>query len=595
MKTRFNQIIVLTMIALLILSAVTFNQTGLAQQGGSPVFLPIVAKNTGSTPTPPPSEAWTDAEEAAINAVVTDGGTLEKLAEDEHEYTTEVLTQTIDGEDYWLNVENHYVVQNKTDVLYLGSNDDIIWPGALIEGDQAHEFVYTPIALPRAPLMLSVNLENVACAGELTHEVVDPNLSNIREGIRQLLQEAREDCDVVPAQAQFQRTQVYNESHLNLALGASVDSSVVDLKTRFSWEDTSKKNKIIAKYEQVLYEVNINTPLTQAEFFDASRTSVAEIGDKIPAGSNPMYVAGVKYGMMALMFFETNYSKEMVDAAIDLTIQRGISATITGTLTAQNVLDASDIEIVVYGGSTAGLETIYTGTAGFEEVIKASASGGPDAPGVPLVYKFRHFSDNNLALITLTSDYSLSTNRFPVYPKIRVALDSFKLTSLDWEDDPFITVLEMLEMAIYVSAKNCSLVGVCADALIIDDEARGMFGLEKLSDDPASGWPDTWNPDPNPYVEFRYDNSKDPYDWEHAWLSVRARAVEDDLLYDPDDVAEDTVLWDGQILEGASLNPLGYPEKEYIIPISKTDPDPWPLHSGIYSMDVKILVTLMNP
>jgi hypothetical protein len=89
-------------------------------------------------------------------------------------------------------------------------------------------------------------------------------------------------------------------------------------------------------------------------------------------------------------------------------------------------------------------------------VINASASGGPDSPGVPLVYKFRNLSDNNLGQITFSTNYAISgPNRFPVYPEIRVYLDNFKLKEAYNEDFPFNLRLEMREMAIYVTAQNC--------------------------------------------------------------------------------------------------------------------------------------------
>lgn len=548
MKTRIYQVVCLSMIALLALSAYPFYQAGPVQAGsngvseaGSSLYLPLVGTGLSGSQ-PPPSQQWTDGEKSTIHSIALNAGYLGKLAEDDPgNPSTETITQTINGEDYWVDVGTNYVVKNKSDILFLGTNDDVIWPGALIEGDQAHDFVYTPITIPRAPVTLSVNLENVHCAGGLTRTVADPKLSTTREGIRLLLQQARQGCEIVPAQAQFSLEQVYDESSLNLALGGNVDTSAVDLSAKLNWNDISKRNKIIAKYQQVLYEINIDTPVTQADFFDKSRTSVAAINAAMPPGSDPMYVAGVKYGMMALMFFESNYSDQTVRAAIDTSIRSTISATITGTLTAKTVLDASKIEIVVYGGSTAGLVKLsYSGTQGFNDVIRASSRGGYDSPGVPLLYKFRNFSDNNLAMITFTSDYAFSSNFFPVEPRIAVVLDNFEILRGYTEDFPFITIYEMDDMIMTVNAKNRSSFGDPGTDIYPLNQQKGTWTVVNVPlDSPGNHWPSA----PMDPIYLFYDNRHQPFDWRYATLSVKGQVDQLDIWPDATDHGEYTRNW----------------------------------------------------
>jgi hypothetical protein len=187
-------------------------------------------------------------------------------------------------------------------------------------------------------------------------------------------------------------------------------------------------------------------------------------------------------------------------------------------------------------------------------------------------------------------------NRFPMRPKVRVSIRQFQLQpGYNWEDWPVETYLEMNEMRIYVSAKNCGP-GSCAGTLIVDNSPTGHIGGLLLLHDPPQ---DVWTPDPRPYVEFRYDNLKAPYDWVYAWLSVRARAVEDDLGSDPDDVAENTQEWSSgkDLFEGAALSndvkdgaAFGLPTKEYMIYIYNNTS-----LNGNYAINVYIRVTLMNP
>ena len=568
----------LLLIAALLSIAFVFNQPGAAKIGAS-VFLPLIARNMNSTPPPPPG-TWSLADKTAIQSIVLNAGILGKKAENTEEVTTGTITKTIGSEAYWLDVENHYVVRNSTDLLNLGNNDDVIWPGALIEGDQAHDFVYTPITLPRAPVVLSVNLENVACAGNLTQVVNDPNLSNIREGVRLLLQEARSGCTIVPAQADWNKQEVHSEQHLNMALGANINYSTINLKTNFDFTDTSKKTRIIAAYRQIFYTVNINTPITQADLFDPTRTTVDQIRAAMPAGTDPMYVAGVRYGMMALMFFESSYSSKDLNFALDAAYNgQVISATITGTVSAKTILENSKINIVVYGGSTAGLKEVYEGINGFYAVINASASGGPDSPGVALIYNFRNLADNNASLITFSTNYSISMSRFPVRPRIRVYLDKFFLESAYSEDWPFNTLLEMREMAIYVSAGNC-IAPSCPTENLLGYSSGSFYTI---------GVGGTYDPGDSAYVDIIYDNRHTPLNWDtDSWLRVRSKTTEDDIWPDPWDVAEFTQTWatGPLMLEDAELNLQGRPERTYVHNL--TD-------GGNYTFKCTFVITLMNP
>ena len=78
--------------------------------------------------------------------------------------------------------------------------------------------------------------------------------------------------------------------------------------TRFDWGSTTRKNKIIAKYQQLYYTIDMDTPSSPAAVFAASNT-LEGLKSAIPPGSCPVYVAGVTYGMMALTFIETDYTE----------------------------------------------------------------------------------------------------------------------------------------------------------------------------------------------------------------------------------------------------------------------------------------------
>jgi hypothetical protein len=95
---------------------------------------------------------------------------------------------------------------------------------------------------------------------------------------------------------------------------------------------------------------------------------------------------------------------------------------------------ASSIRIIVYGGSTGGIEEL-TGFDSFMNIIAASTEFTPQSPGVPLLYKFRHLRDNTLAMISLTSQYTI-TRQVRIRQGVRVTCNRIVCEMSD-DDDPF--------------------------------------------------------------------------------------------------------------------------------------------------------------
>lgn len=399
METSKKHVLIILVVLLL---ALLFFTASVASNSNNKVYLPVQQCSTCTAS--PPSETWSQAERAYIENVVSDAGKVAPLDEDRHDITT----SSLDQDDYRYTYEKHDVVDNIDSVLYLGLNDDVIWPGNLVEGNKAHDFVYDPVTLPRQPIEISVSLESSCTGPSITHTVVDPKLSTMRQGISDLLEKAIVDCTHVPAKVDFKYEQVTNTSQMSLFTEADVRYGAGSLDAKFNWDSVTHKNKIMARYRQIYFSIDVDTPVSPADLFDPLRTTLGDITTALPPGSMPMYVSGVNYGMMALMFIETNFSYEQMQLALNAAYSTGVIDVDLGFgYTAREVLSSSIIQIVVYGGSTKGLGELETGMNGFLKVIEASKDFTEESPGVPLVYKFRHLKDNTLALITLTSQYTL--------------------------------------------------------------------------------------------------------------------------------------------------------------------------------------------
>ncbi|MCB0552910.1 MAG: thiol-activated cytolysin family protein [Phaeodactylibacter sp.] len=341
-------------------------------------------------------------------------------------------TWTEDKDGYRYTYEKHDVIENLENVTYLGLNDDVIWPGNLVKGNHVQDFVYEPISVDRAPITLSLNLESSSTGSSLYHEVTNPKLSTIRQGISDLLKKAIVADTKVPAKADFRVQQVFSQSQMNLAIGADLSYAGASFSSQFNWDEGNTSTKIMAKYWQLYYSVDIDIPQTPAGFFDPDVT-MDELKTAIPPGSMPLYVAGVNYGMMAIMCIETNLSYSLMSTALDMAYHGAdLDAEVDFGYTANEILQSASYTIMVYGGSTAGLNDLETNIDGFKKVINASTEFSSDSPGVPLVYKFRHLIDNTLAYVTLTSQYTL-VKPLQMYQEVLINVEKFTCIMADDE------------------------------------------------------------------------------------------------------------------------------------------------------------------
>jgi len=411
-----------------------------------------------------------------VGRVIEQAGHLQPLGPDKDVVTD---TQSRDEGSFRYITEVHDAALNVQEITYLGLNDDVIWTGNLIKGANLHRFVYEPIVgLARNPVMLSINLEGSGGGSTITESISDPRLSTVRQGISDLLDRAIQAGTTFAARAVWERKQVYSESQLNLAVGADVRYSSVNVSAMFNWDSTTRKNKILAKYQQLYYTIDMDTPSSSAAVFGSSNTLDA-IRAAIPPGSCPVYVAGVTYGMMALTCIETDYTESEMNASIDAAYSSApLDVEIRSGLTKRQVLENSSIKTVVYGGASAGLDQIYTGYEGFTEVVRASINLGTESPGVPLIYKFRHLCNNNLAGVTLTSQYSI-TRIIRLRQMVRIVADSLVCV---WANDGCgDDQLEVIHIAVRANATQKSSVtdpGVryCAQDTLVFDFAAGGYG-----------------------------------------------------------------------------------------------------------------------
>jgi hypothetical protein len=177
----------------------------------------------------------------------------------------------------------------------------------------------------------------------------------------------------------------------------------------------------------------VDLPAAPYDLFDPA-AGVESVAAALPPGSMPMFVSSVSYGWMAVLFIETDYSKDEMGMALDAAYDPAgnLEAKMSFGYSAKDVLQNSKIQIIVYGGSTSGITSdTLKGYSGLLELIQGSKDFGSNSPAVPLSFRLRHLSNNLIAKIALTEEYTI-TRKVSLRQFITISADKFACT---WDND----------------------------------------------------------------------------------------------------------------------------------------------------------------
>lgn len=281
---------------------------------------------------------------------------------------------------------------------------DVVYPGALLIGESIASGQYIPLTGKRGPTTISISLMNLG--GSVAATVTNTSLSTVRQAINDIL--SREVSGATPAYISFTMEQVYSTDHVGAVLGGNYGNGTTAVGGQFDFTDTARKTKILVRFLQVYYTIDIDIPVYPCLFF-AADADWDHIHNQI-SNTSPVYVSSVSYGRMALFSFESAHSATDLRGAIEASFQaaqQGISLDATN----RYILDNASIKATIVGGN--GLEaaqavTGFDGTGGLKEYLVNGGNYSPDSPGVPIAYKLRYLRNNALARIVFNSEYQIS-------------------------------------------------------------------------------------------------------------------------------------------------------------------------------------------
>jgi thiol-activated cytolysin len=296
--------------------------------------------------------------------------------------------------EYIYHTDFYEVAAGYDEQIVLNPQTDVIYPGALVKGESILDGTYTLIPAKRMPITISTSLTG---SGTVSVTVDDPKLSTIREAINNLM---KQQYDVPPANMGFTIEQAYSAQQLDLSLRASYKGGGVNVKGGFDFNNKQVKSRLIAKFIQSYYTLDMDLPDRPSDLF-AGDVDRALFGTYMP-----MYVSTVTFGRMALFTIESEFSETEVRAFLSASY-----AGVSGSASAEfdQLKSKSTMKVYILGGSGGAAGATINGFEDFKNYIISGGNYSKTSPGAPISYKIRYIRDNTIGKIVFAASYPIVT------------------------------------------------------------------------------------------------------------------------------------------------------------------------------------------
>jgi thiol-activated cytolysin len=310
-------------------------------------------------------------------------------------------------------------------IVAYAANSDSLWPGAIVAGDSVYAGLFAQVGFERGPLTVSVSLENLT--GKKSATLDAPSLASYREALSGILDSELDGATAANIYSEIE--EVHSQEQLALALGAEVSwlGSAASIAASFDFQQQETRSRYLVKFTQAYYTVDLDAPARPADFFAPSVT-LADVETRVDARNPPLYVASVTYGRMVVFTFESEYSAEELNAALEFAYAGGVDVSGDVSVTYKDIISSSKITAFILGGSGGEAARTIDSYEALIAFIKDGGNYSKDSPGAPIAYKLAYVKDNAPGRLSLTTDYEVQ-ECVRVSQRIKVTLVNLRVES----------------------------------------------------------------------------------------------------------------------------------------------------------------------
>ena len=198
---------------------------------------------------------------------------------------------------FWVCTERTYdFVGAPPEYASFNPNDNIVYPGNLLQGETLSSDSPEPIIVKRAGGVISIDLLNGSSG--VRAEIDEMSRSKVREAANNIL---AANTGIVPARFTVDTYKIQSREQMAARLGVNVSTLTTDFNARMSFESDTRYSRVVVVLNQTFYQMDFDDPTSDAEVFHPSTTPedlAPFIGPGNPAAYISSVASGANFGMV---------------------------------------------------------------------------------------------------------------------------------------------------------------------------------------------------------------------------------------------------------------------------------------------------------
>lgn len=291
------------------------------------------------------------------------------------------------------------------------SQDENIFPGALIQGRAFQDGFFTPITIPRGAGTIYMTGLALAPNAQYFRDLSSFSASRVNQAIAEIL--TTEQVQGTTAEASFSVVQTYSDEHMFFSLGVDARYGLGSMSTDLKMNNTTKKNYMLMKFTQKYFDIVFEDPSMATSVF-ADGAAFRDPEDQIGPGNPPLYISKVSYGRQVFFVAESEYNAFDVKAALEAAYNGAAEVNVEAGLDYGKVLSTTRMYYYVRGGSAglalAGISQGATQAGMYGAILEflanpEAANFSPSSPGAPIAYTVKYLSSRQTAQMSYNVIY----------------------------------------------------------------------------------------------------------------------------------------------------------------------------------------------
>lgn len=283
--------------------------------------------------------------------------------------------------------------------------NDVLFLGAVIDGNSIYDGSYRLVSLPRTGGNLSTDLTGVDNSTVSIDETVK---SKVQQGTTDLLNQALNGTST--AQVNFELKDIYSEEQLDMQLGFTYGyAQRLKIKGGYHFNKHEIKSRILVKFQQIYYSISYDAKNHPADYFQSGVTAKQVSNTINGTAIAPVYVSNVKYGRLAFYTFESTMTQKALSAYLQGEFKYALhKGDVNSAFQDVTFANSTTITGTIIGGSGADAVQSINGIDGLKSYILKGGDYSKTSPGAPIAYTLKRITDNQVFSMVNVTEYTVS-------------------------------------------------------------------------------------------------------------------------------------------------------------------------------------------